>query len=111
MLHVLAVGDTVNADDVVCEIETDKTAIPVPAPMSGVIVERFVEDGSTVQAGTKLFRITSEGGKLHSNCFPTQQSGFFSDELKVWLSQMNGTNPLVSKYVEILTLIVSFSLV
>ncbi|KAK9497219.1 hypothetical protein O3M35_004577 [Rhynocoris fuscipes] len=52
------VGDTVRTDEVVCEIETDKTSIPVPAPTSGVIAERFANDGDTVRAGQQLFRLT-----------------------------------------------------
>jgi len=46
----------------VCQIETDKTSIPVKAPFSGVITEFFVEDGATVQAGANLFSITPGGG-------------------------------------------------
>lgn len=34
-----------------------QTSVPVPSPGSGVIEERFVEDGSTVKAGQKLFSI------------------------------------------------------
>lgn len=51
------VGDQVKEDDVICEIETDKTSVPVPAPGSGVIKEIFVEDGTTVKAGTKICNI------------------------------------------------------
>ncbi|KAL0270112.1 UNVERIFIED_CONTAM: hypothetical protein PYX00_007624 [Menopon gallinae] len=56
------VGDTVSEDETVCEIETDKTSIAVPAPGNGVIEERYVEDGTTVKAGQKLFRIKLGGG-------------------------------------------------
>jgi len=57
-----AIGDAVNEDEEVCQIETDKTSIPVKAPFSGVITEFFVEDGATVQAGANLFSITPGGG-------------------------------------------------
>ncbi|KAI4468909.1 dihydrolipoyllysine-residue succinyltransferase [Holotrichia oblita] len=50
-------GDAVKEDDVVCEIETDKTAIPVPSPHSGVIEEILVPNGTTVKAGDQLFKI------------------------------------------------------
>lgn len=50
-------GDTVKEDDVVCEIETDKTAIPVPSPHSGVIEEIIVPNGTTVKAGDQLFKL------------------------------------------------------
>ena len=56
-------GDSISVDDVICEIETDKTSVPVPSPVSGVIEELLVEDGTTVSPGTKLARIAiGEGG-------------------------------------------------
>ncbi|XP_053623311.1 dihydrolipoyllysine-residue succinyltransferase component of 2-oxoglutarate dehydrogenase complex, mitochondrial-like [Plodia interpunctella] len=55
------VGDSVAADEVVLEIETDKTAIPVMAPGHGVIKEIYVKDGETVKAGQKLFRLDITG--------------------------------------------------
>ncbi|XP_063992066.1 dihydrolipoyllysine-residue succinyltransferase component of 2-oxoglutarate dehydrogenase complex, mitochondrial-like [Diachasmimorpha longicaudata] len=51
------VGDQVKEDDVLCEIETDKTSVPVPSPGAGVIKELYVEDGTTVKAGQKLCSI------------------------------------------------------
>ena len=42
---------------VLCEIETDKTSVPVPSPGSGVITELLVEDGTTVQPGAQLLKI------------------------------------------------------
>nr|CAD7452373.1 unnamed protein product [Timema tahoe] len=52
-----AVGDQVSVDEVVVEIETDKTSVAVPAPENGIIEELFVEDGATVKAGQKLFKL------------------------------------------------------
>ncbi|XP_070148946.1 dihydrolipoyllysine-residue succinyltransferase component of 2-oxoglutarate dehydrogenase complex, mitochondrial [Polyergus mexicanus] len=51
------VGDQVKEDDVLCEIETDKTSVPVPSPGPGVIKELFVNDGDTVKPGQKLCSI------------------------------------------------------
>lgn len=51
------VGDQVKEDDVLCEIETDKTSVPVPAPGPGVIKEIFAKDGETVKPGQKLCTI------------------------------------------------------
>lgn len=56
------VGDAVAADEVVLEIETDKTAIPVMAPDNGIIKELYVQDGDTVKAGQKLFRLEITSG-------------------------------------------------
>lgn len=55
------VGDAVAADEVVLEIETDKTAIPVMAPGHGIIKEIYVKDGDTVKAGQKLFKLELTG--------------------------------------------------
>lgn len=50
-------------DEVVMEIETDKTTVGVPAPFAGVIEEIYVKDGDTVKAGQQLFKLKkSEGG-------------------------------------------------
>lgn len=51
------VGDEVRADENVMEIETDKTTVGVPTPVSGVIEEIYVQDGDTVKAGQKLFKL------------------------------------------------------
>ncbi|XP_029532128.1 dihydrolipoyllysine-residue succinyltransferase component of 2-oxoglutarate dehydrogenase complex, mitochondrial-like [Oncorhynchus nerka] len=52
-----AVGDSVKEDEVVCEIETDKTSLQVPSPASGVITELLVPDGGRVEAGNPLFKL------------------------------------------------------
>lgn len=46
-----------NEDDVIAEIETDKTNVPVPAPCSGIISELLVDDGSKVVPGQQIFKI------------------------------------------------------
>lgn len=57
------VGDFVKQDQVVMEVETDKTAVPVPAPFGGVIEAIHVKDGDTVKAGQQLFTLRkAEGG-------------------------------------------------
>jgi len=55
------VGDSVETDEVIGEIETDKTALPIQAPCSGVIEEFLVEDGTTVQKGDELVKINVIG--------------------------------------------------
>uniref|UniRef100_A0A182SQE3 Dihydrolipoamide acetyltransferase component of pyruvate dehydrogenase complex n=1 Tax=Anopheles maculatus TaxID=74869 RepID=A0A182SQE3_9DIPT len=55
------VGDAVAADEVVMEIETDKTTVGVPAPGHGIIEEIYVADGDTVKAGQQLFKLKITG--------------------------------------------------
>ncbi len=51
-------GQSVKQDDPIAEIETDKVAVEVPAPASGVITEQLVKEGETVQIGKIIARLT-----------------------------------------------------
>lgn len=55
------VGDAVAVDEVVMEIETDKTTVGVPSPAHGIIEEIYVADGDTVKAGQQLFKLKVTG--------------------------------------------------
>lgn len=54
-------GDAVAADEVVMEIETDKTTVGVPSPAHGIIEEIYVADGDTVKAAQQLFKLKVTG--------------------------------------------------
>ncbi|EDL02845.1 dihydrolipoyllysine-residue succinyltransferase component of 2-oxoglutarate dehydrogenase complex, mitochondrial [Mus musculus] len=56
-----AVGDAVAEDEVVCEIETDKTSVQVPSPANGIIEALLVPDGGKVEGGTPLFTLRKTG--------------------------------------------------
>ena len=53
------VGDTVEFDDPLFEVSTDKVDSEIPSPYDGVIAEILVQAGQTVPIGTQLVRITS----------------------------------------------------
>ena len=57
-------GDAVAADEMLCELETDKVSVEVPAPASGTLGELLVEEGATVQAGGVLAKMTTGGGAV-----------------------------------------------
>ncbi|MCK8483653.1 2-oxoglutarate dehydrogenase complex dihydrolipoyllysine-residue succinyltransferase [Aliiroseovarius sp. S2029] len=48
------VGDTVAQDEMLCELETDKVSVEVPAPAGGVLTEILAPEGTTVDASAKL---------------------------------------------------------
>ena len=56
------VGDTIEADETLLEISTDKVDTEVPSPASGVVSEILVQEGETVNVGTVLARIGGETG-------------------------------------------------
>jgi pyruvate dehydrogenase E2 component (dihydrolipoamide acetyltransferase) len=55
-------GDTVERDEPILEISTDKVDAEIPAPQSGTLVEIAVEEGATVEVGTIVAWIDTEGG-------------------------------------------------
>jgi 2-oxoglutarate dehydrogenase E2 component (dihydrolipoamide succinyltransferase) len=56
-----AEGDSVEADETLLEISTDKVDTEVPSPASGVVQQILVPEGETVAVGTKLAVIAPEG--------------------------------------------------
>jgi pyruvate dehydrogenase E2 component (dihydrolipoamide acetyltransferase) len=54
------VGESVEADETLLEISTDKVDTEVPSPASGVVSEILVQEGETVEVGTLLARIGGE---------------------------------------------------
>ena len=59
---VKAIGDTVEEDDPIVEIATDKVDSDVPAPVRGTLSKIFFEENQTVQVGEVLAWIEVEGG-------------------------------------------------
>jgi len=55
------VGDTVERDEPILEISTDKVDAEIPAPSAGILVEVVVEEGETVEVGTVVALIDPEG--------------------------------------------------
>lgn len=55
------VGETIEADEELASIETDKIDISVPAPETAVIAEYFAAEGDTVVVGQDLARIVTGG--------------------------------------------------
>ena len=54
------VGDTVQADETIVEISTDKVDTEVPAPTAGVVLELLVAEGVTVDVGTRIAVLSTD---------------------------------------------------
>ena len=50
-------GDTINADEPVVELETEKVNLEVPSPITGVVSEVNFKNGDTVEVGLSLIHI------------------------------------------------------
>jgi 2-oxoglutarate dehydrogenase E2 component (dihydrolipoamide succinyltransferase) len=57
-----AEGEEIASDESLLEISTDKVDTEVPSPASGVLTQILVQEGETVEVGTKLAVISPEGG-------------------------------------------------
>jgi len=60
------VGDEVAADELLFEIETDKVAMEIPAPVSGTLDEILVPEGETVEVGCKL-AVINDGQEMQAS--------------------------------------------
>jgi len=54
-------GDTVEADEAIVELETDKVNLEVPSPINGILSEINSMDGETVEVGALLGTISQNG--------------------------------------------------
>ncbi len=65
---VIKEGDSVNEEDNLLELETDKVVLEVPAPVSGVLTKIIAEQGATVLAGDVI-------GMLEEGAVATTSTG------------------------------------
>jgi len=56
-------GDTVQADEAIVELETDKVNLEVPSPINGILSEIKSKDGETVEVGALLGTINQNGAQ------------------------------------------------
>src|SRR5258708_10270723 len=74
----VAVGDTIAAEQIVMEIETDKAVFELPCPHAGKVTKIHVKPGDSVQTGSPLLTLdassSSAGGQATSPSPPEKAS-------------------------------------
>jgi pyruvate dehydrogenase E2 component (dihydrolipoamide acetyltransferase) len=60
---LVAEGDTIEAEQVVMELETDKAVVELPCPHAGTIQKLMVSEGDTIAVGQTLFSIETTNGQ------------------------------------------------
>jgi len=68
------VGDTIEADEAVLEIATDKVDSEVPSEVDGVLVEKLFEIDDVVQVGQTIAVIEIEGSASEAPAAPKQET-------------------------------------
>lgn len=81
-------GEAVSADEPLCELETDKVTIEVPAPSAGVMGDVAVEDGATVEVGALLGEIL-EGTGASAIASPPSNDAPVSTPPEPWATDTN----------------------
>ncbi|MFB6294600.1 MAG: biotin/lipoyl-containing protein, partial [Candidatus Nanohaloarchaea archaeon] len=59
---LVAEGDTVEEDESLAEVETDKAVVEVPSPTDGTIQELRAEEGDTIKVGNVIVVIDDGSG-------------------------------------------------
>jgi 2-oxoglutarate dehydrogenase E2 component (dihydrolipoamide succinyltransferase) len=57
-------GDSVDVDEPIVELETDKVNLEVPSPITGVLTEINSKDGSVVEVGALLGSVSENGSSV-----------------------------------------------
>jgi pyruvate dehydrogenase E2 component (dihydrolipoamide acetyltransferase) len=70
---MVAVGDKVEADQTLLEMETDKAVVALPSPFDGVITEIMVGEGDTVKIGQAVMRGEAAGDAAGSAPAPAPE--------------------------------------
>jgi len=61
------IGDTVEEDDSLVEIATDKVDSEIPSPVEGVLVKTLFNEGDVVPVGTVIALVETEGEETPTN--------------------------------------------
>ncbi|MDB2330893.1 pyruvate dehydrogenase complex dihydrolipoyllysine-residue acetyltransferase [Alteromonas sp.] len=72
---LVSVGDTIEKEDGLITLETDKATMDVPSTHAGTVKEVLISTGDKVKEGTVVIKleIAGEGGSSESNSAPAQQ--------------------------------------
>ncbi len=65
-------GDTVEINEIVCEIETAKSIVELPSPFAGTVQKLMVPEGETVPVGTPIIAIGDASASAPSEGAPAE---------------------------------------
>ncbi len=77
---LVAVGDTIEANAVICEVETDKSVAEVECPHAGKITKILVSTGQSVNVGATLVELEAAEGAVSSSPAPQAEPPKEKDE-------------------------------
>lgn len=91
------VGDKVKRDEIIFEISTDKVDTEIPAPADGILSEILVNEGETIEVGTVVAKLQTEGEEINREEVVVETPQKVSDEVP---EQVSKIPPAEQKVVE-----------
>jgi 2-oxoisovalerate dehydrogenase E2 component (dihydrolipoyl transacylase) len=85
----VAVGDLIDVNDTIAEVETVKAAVELPSPYAGVVTALHAEEGETVPVGTAIISIDVTPGGA--------PAAAAAEDLVPELPEAKGTEPAEEK--------------
>lgn len=79
----VAPGDAVTINQVLVEIETAKSLVELPSPYAGQVSELLAAEGETVEVGTPIITIATEGHSMLTSPTPTMAQAAMANEIFV----------------------------
>jgi 2-oxoglutarate dehydrogenase E2 component (dihydrolipoamide succinyltransferase) len=95
------VGDTIDADESVLDIATDKVDSEVPSPVAGKLLEQLFKEGDVVKVGAVIARIETDASVAASSSAAPAPAQPAKEEKTAasapGISQLNETKPVDTK--------------
>lgn len=87
---LVSVGDSVNAEDPLLELESDKATVEMPAPATGKVTRLDVKEGDTLKEGDLVGMLELAGGDASGS--EGKSKGAASDEPKATSTEQGGAS-------------------
>ncbi len=91
---LVAVGDRVEADQPIVEVETDKAVVEIPTPYAGVVLERGGAEGDVIEVGEVLVVIGEAGERSTTQPHPAEEPAA-ATEREAPMSWPTSASPIV----------------
>lgn len=96
----VAVGDVVDVNDIVVEIETAKSLVELPVPFAGEVRELLAEEGETLEVGSPLIRIAEAGSGGPAPAEQSEQTGQSEQSEQSGRTEQTAQKPAAPKSAE-----------
>ena len=83
------VGDTIEINDVIVEIETAKSLVELPSPYEGTVLALLVPEGETVPVGTPIISIGAPGSDEVAPAVQTESDPYLGMAEKAGAKQVD----------------------